>query len=83
MVADYSETLGGTFVVYAPQSVIFGNMKVYTAMIWVLVLLATIMILFLITSIYKMVKDPFEKNDTYVSQGRRRLTGHRNRIRCR
>lgn len=27
MVADYSETLGGTFVVYAPQSVIFGNMK--------------------------------------------------------
>ena len=61
MVADYSESLGGTFVVYAPQSVIFGNIKIYTAMIWVLALLATVMILLLITSIYKMVKDPFEK----------------------
>ena len=61
MVANYSEQLGGTFAVYAPQSVIFGNLKIYTTAIWLLAILAAIMILLLITSIYRMVKEPFEK----------------------
>ncbi len=61
IVAEHSESLNGTFIVYAPESVIIGSLKKYTAFIYILAILAAIIILILIISVYHMVKEPFEK----------------------
>lgn len=55
-----SSNLAGTFISYVPESVIFGNLKRFTAFVWALAAIAVVMILSLVINLYRMVKKPLE-----------------------